>query len=75
MHHQQANWSYQTIKQTRFIQELVSPEVSKLSHTVMNKKQEDQMQFSPEKRLEKRKWIHHACQFIIPIDGSCYKKD
>ena len=24
----------------------------------MNKKQGDQMKFSPEKRLEKRKWIH-----------------
>ena len=24
----------------------------------MNKKQGNQMQFSPEKRLERRKWIH-----------------
>ena len=42
----------------KVIQELVSPEVSKLNHPVMNKKQGDQMQFSPERRLEKRKWIH-----------------
>ena len=31
-----------------------SPEVSKLNHVVINKKQGDQMQFSLEKRLEKR---------------------
>ena len=37
------------------MQEVVSPEVSKLNHAVMNKKQRDQMQFSLEKRLEKRK--------------------
>ena len=35
--------------QTRVIQEVVSPEVSKLADTVMSKKQGDQMQFSPEK--------------------------
>ena len=29
--------------------------VSQLNHTVMNKKKGDQMQFSLEKRLEKRK--------------------
>ena len=39
----------------KVIQEVVSPEVSKLNHAVMNKKQGDQMQFSLEKRLEKRK--------------------
>ena len=41
----------------------------------MNKKQGDQMQqFSLEKRLEKRKRVHHTlCQSIIPVDGLCYK--
>ena len=45
-------------QQTRVIQEVVSPEVSELNHAGINKKPGDQMQFSPEKRLEKRKWIH-----------------
>ena len=28
------------------------------------------MQFSLEKRLEKRKWIHHTlCPLIVPVDG------
>ena len=34
----------------------------------MNKKQEDQNQFSLEKRLEKRKWIHpthHTSRWIV----------
>ena len=31
---------------TKVIQEVVSPEVSKLNHAVTNKKQGDQMQFS-----------------------------
>ena len=39
----------------KVIEEVISPEVSQLNHTVMNKKQGDQMQFSLEKRLEKRK--------------------
>ena len=39
-------------------QEVFSLEVSKLNHAVINKKQGDQMQFSLEKRLEKRKWFH-----------------
>ena len=74
MYHHQTNWSQQTIEQTKFIQEVVSPEVSKLNYTVMNKKQGDEVQFSPEKRLEKRKWIHHTpCQPIIPVGGMCYK--
>ena len=38
----------QTNKQTEIIQEVVSWEVSKLNHAVMNKKQGDQMQFSVE---------------------------
>ena len=42
-------------RNSRIIQKVVSPEVSKLNHAVMNKKEGDQMQFSLEKRLEKRK--------------------
>ena len=33
------------------MQEVISPEVSKLNHSVINKKQEHQMKFSLEKRL------------------------
>ena len=58
------------MKETKVIQELVSPEVFKLNHAVMNKAQ---MQFSPEKRLEKRKWINHSCQLIISVHRLCYK--
>ena len=39
----------------QFIQEVVSSEVFKVNHAVMNKKQGDHTQFSPEKRPEKRK--------------------
>ena len=39
----------------------------------MNKKQEDQMQFSPEKRLEKRKWIHSLLSTHQVVDGLCCK--
>ena len=53
-YHQQRNQSQQTNEQTKVIQ-VVSLEVSKLNHAVMNKKQGHVMQFSPEKRLEKRK--------------------
>ena len=49
-YHQQTKQSQQTNKQMKVIQEVVSPEVSKLSHAVLNKKQGDQMQFSLEKR-------------------------
>ena len=53
---QRANQNYSRV---------VSPEVSKPNHAVMNKKQGNQMQFS----LEKREWIHHTpCQPILPVD-------
>ena len=46
--------------QTKIIQEVVSSELSKLNHSVMNKKHGDQIQISPEKKnAEKGKWIHH----------------
>ena len=54
-YHQQRNQSQQTNEQTKVIQEVVSLEVSKLNHAVMNKKRGDVMQFSLEKRLEKIK--------------------
>ena len=43
-----------TNEQTNVIQGIVSTEVSKLNHAVMNKKQGDQIQFSLEKRLGKK---------------------
>ena len=43
-YHKQTNPSPQTNDQTKVIQEVASPEVSKLNHAVMNKKQGDQMQ-------------------------------
>ena len=54
--HQQTNKSQQTKEETKVIQKVVSPDASKLNHAVMNKKKQGhQMQFSLEKRLEKRK--------------------
>ena len=45
-------------------QEVVSPEVSKLNHAVMNKKQGDQMQFS----VKKEDWKKNGfIQPIIPV--------
>ena len=41
-------WSRQTNKQAKVIQEVVSTEVSQVTHSVMNKKR-DQMQFSLKK--------------------------
>ena len=41
--------------QTNVIQEEVLPEVSKLNHVVMNKKQGGQIKFSPEKKTRKKK--------------------
>ena len=41
-------WSRQTNKQAKVIQEVVSAEVSQVTHSVMNKKR-DQMQFSLKK--------------------------
>ena len=54
-YHQQTNWSQQTNEQTKDIQEVVSPEVSKLNDAVMNKKQGDQMQFSLKERQDRKK--------------------
>ena len=68
MYHQQTNWSQQTIKQTKVIQEVVLQELSKLNHAVLNKKQGHQIQLSPAKKIEKRKRIYHSCQIIIPGD-------
>ena len=51
------------MEQTKFIRKVVSPEVSKPNHAVMNKKQ-DKKQFS----LEKKR-IRHSWQPIILVDG------
>ena len=40
LYHQQTNQSQQAIEQTKFIQKVVSLEVSKPNHAVMNKKQD-----------------------------------
>ena len=71
-YYQQTNWSQQTIEQTKVFQEVVLPEVSKLNHAIMNKKQGDQMQFSPEKRLEK-KMDSYSCQLIVPVIDNVIK--
>ena len=55
MYHQQTNWSQQTIEQTKIIQEVVSPEVYKLNHAVMTRKQGGQMQSSEKKIFSRKK--------------------
>ena len=47
MFHQETNLSQETIEQTKVTQEVVSREISRLNHAVMNKKR-DQMPFFPE---------------------------
>ena len=54
MYHQQTNWSQQIIEQAKIIQKVVSPEVYKLNHAVMTRKQGGQMQ-SSEKNFFSRK--------------------
>ena len=41
----------QTVEWFEVIEKVVPPRVSKLNHSVMNKKQRDQVQFSAENRL------------------------
>ena len=62
MYHQQTNQSQQTIELIKVIQELVSLEVPKLNHAVMNKKG-DRMEFFSRKEIRKKKMV----------DGLCYK--
>ena len=47
--------SQKTIKQTKVIPGVVLTEVSNLIHSVIDKKQGDQIQISVEKRLKRRK--------------------
>ena len=54
-YHQQTDYSEQTNEETKVIQEVVSPEISKLNHTVMNKKQGDQVATSFPSRENTRK--------------------
>ena len=70
MCHEQTSKSQQTSEQTKVIQNVVLPEVSKLNYPLLNKKQGDQIQLFP----EKRKWIHHSCQISILVDGDCVIK-
>ena len=68
--------SQQNVKQTEVIQEVVSPEVSKVNHSVMNKKRGNQIEFSPEKKTQKKKERKKEnrfiiCQPITPVDESC----
>ena len=69
IYHQKTNQSQQTNEETKAIQEVVPPEVSKLNHTVMNKKaRRSNTVFSRERRIEKIKWIHpthHTSLWIV----------
>lgn len=47
--------SQQNFEQNEVIQEVFSPEVYQLNHSVINKKQEGQIQFSPDEKLQKKK--------------------
>ena len=64
MYHQQTNYSLQTIEQTKVIQEVVSLEVSKLNHAVMNKKR-DKTQFFPKKCIEKTKKVDELYYKVV----------
>ena len=63
--------SQEPAQQTKILQEAISPEVSKLNHSVMSKKHRDQIQFSPEKkRLQKKEIGFITCEPSRPVDGS-----
>ena len=70
-YHQQTNYSKQTNELTKIIQEVVSPEVSKINYAVINKKLAVAV-LSREKILEKTKWIHptHHTSLGIVVDPS-----
>ena len=57
----------------KLIQEIVSPEVSKLNQVETKKKSKEIIcSFLRKKSLEKGKWVHsfiHSCQLIIAVDG------
>ena len=57
-YHQRTNCYFNCSQQTKEQTEVIQPVVYTLNHVAMNKKQVDQMQFSLEKRLDKRNWIH-----------------
>ena len=65
LYDQQTNQSQQAIEQTKFIQKVVSPDVSKPNHAVMNKKQ-DKKQFSLEKKMDSSLLpTHHTGWWIV----------
>ena len=57
------------IKQTKVTQEVVSPEVSKLNHTAMNKKQEDQIPVFSRKNKLGSSTNNHTSRWIVVIDS------
>ena len=54
-------------KHTIVIQKVISPEGSKLNHSVINQTQGDQIRLSLEKRLEKKLIhpTHHTSRWIV----------
>ena len=55
--------------------EALSSEVSKVNHSVMNKKRRRlNTVFFRKKTVEKGKWIHHSCLTYHTVDGLRYKK-
>ena len=65
MRHQQKNSLNKP--SSKVIQEIVSPEISKLNHVLTNKKKGDQMQFS-----QKKNPFIHSCQLTIGVGGLYY---
>ena len=59
------------IRKQKLFKKLVAPEVSKLNHAVINKKQRDKMQFFSRKKYYKKR--NEIIQPIIPADRLCYK--
>ena len=59
MYHQQTNYSQQTIEQTKFIHKVLSPDVSKPNHTVLNKMPGPNAVFSRKKTSRKKNELNH----------------
>ena len=68
-YHHQTDYSQQTIGQTKVIQKVVPPEISKLNHALMNKKQEDQIPVFSRKKTRKNKMdsptTDHTIRWIL----------
>ena len=59
MYHQQTNYSQQTIEQTKFIHKVLSPDVSKPNHAVLNKMPGPNAVFSRKKTSRKKNELNH----------------